>query len=124
MDAVEPIAIVQCLSIGKQSDKELKDSFMYELIPFNLMALFTEEDMRKGTKLKFYSSAYFPLPQNPLFGDKMFIVVYGCYVLHKDLWHYNDFARGFVGDMSLATLSISLARLLQWSYNPQLFELH
>lgn len=97
MDAVEPIAIYQCLSTGKQSDKEFKDSFMYELIPFNHMALFTEEDMRKGTKLKFYSSAYFPLPQNPLFGDNMFIVVYECYVLHKDLWHYNISARGFVG---------------------------
>lgn len=83
MDAVEPIAIFQCLSIGKQSDKEFEDSFMYELIPSNHMALFTEEDMRKGTKLKFYSSAYFPLcplPQNPLFGD-IFIVVYGCYIL-------------------------------------------
>lgn len=99
VDAVEPIAIYQCLSIGKQSDKEFKDSFMYELIPFNHMALFTEEDMRKGSKLKFYSSAYFPLPtsKNPLFGDNMFIVVYKCYVLHKDLWHYNISARGFVG---------------------------
>lgn len=97
MDAVEPIAIFQCLSIGKQSDKEFKNRFMYELVPFNHMALFTEEDMRKGTKLKFYSSAYFPLPQNPLFRDNMLIVVYGCCVLHKDLWHYNDSARGFVG---------------------------
>lgn len=96
MDAVEPIAIYQCLSIGKQLDKEFKDSFMYELISFNT-ALFTEEDMRKGIKLKFYSSAYFPLPQNPLFGDNMFIVVYECYVLHKDLWHYSISARGFVG---------------------------
>lgn len=96
MDAVEPIAIFQCLSISKQSDKEFKDSFMYELVPFNHMALFTEEDMRKRTKLNFYSSAYFPLPQNPLFGDNIFIVVYGCYVLLKDLWHYNDSARGFV----------------------------
>lgn len=97
MDAVEPIAIFQCLSISKQVDKEFKDSFMYELVPFNHIAFFTEEDMPKRTKLNFYSSAYFPLPQNPLFGDNnMFVVVYGCYVLLKDLWHYNDSARGFV----------------------------
>lgn len=35
VDVVEPIAIYQCLSFDKQSDKEFKHSFMYELVPFN-----------------------------------------------------------------------------------------
>lgn len=100
---------------------------MYELIPSNHMALSTEEDMRKGTKLKFYSSAYFPLrplPQNPHLETKCSLWYMGVTYCTRTYGIMMTLQEVLLKDMSLATLSISLARLLQWSYNPQLFELN
>lgn len=75
---IEPLAIFQRLCIIKQSGKELKEHFKYELAPYP-MALFTEEGMRKGTKSTFYS-AFTPLPQNISVGANTFVVVYGGYL--------------------------------------------
>jgi hypothetical protein len=45
----DPLTIFQRVCIKKQSDKELKGHFKYELAPFPI-SLFSEEGMMKETK--------------------------------------------------------------------------
>ena len=90
----EPLTIFQRLCIIKQSDKELKEHFKYELAPLPT-ALFREESMRKGMKSTFYSS-FTPLPQNILVGANTFVVVDGGYLLHKVIWQRNNSVRDIV----------------------------
>ena len=47
--AIDPLTIFHRLCITKQSEKDLKQHFKYELAPYP-MSLFCEEGMRKGTK--------------------------------------------------------------------------
>lgn len=88
---IEPQAIFQHLYIMKQSDKELKEHFKYELAPYPT-ALFTEEGMRKEKKPMLYS-AFSPLPQNISVGVKTFVVML---LLHKVIWHCNDSVKDIV----------------------------
>lgn len=91
---IDPLTIFQRVCVTKQSDEQLKQHFAYELAPYPL-SLFTEEGMRKGTKSSFYS-AFTPLTENIVPGNRAFTVVDGGYLLHKVIWHRNDSVRAII----------------------------
>ena len=81
---IDLLTLFHRICVLKQSDKEMKNFFTYELSPFP-MSLFTQEGMRKGNKSSFYA-AFQPVNIDESRGKTKFVVVDGGHLLHKVVW--------------------------------------
>ncbi|GBN80135.1 hypothetical protein AVEN_133764-1 [Araneus ventricosus] len=72
--------------------------FTFELLPFPL-SLFSEEEMRKGTKSSLFA-AFTPTKIDAVQGKNNFVIVDGGHLLHKVVWqrsmNFGDIAKSYL----------------------------
>lgn len=82
---VYPLTLFQRVCIVKQTNKNLKQLFSYELAPFP-MSFFNEEGMRKGTKSALYDAEFTPINVETNLGSRKYNVIDGGFLLDKVVW--------------------------------------